>query len=147
MLSILFEGPKEGTLYNRNLQIPVRVFSLSDLRSGVIGYKHNPNGKRGPDNVILQASDGFHLITFLFYIEVREKVTLALNTSLSLWSLMNLLKVLNKPSSVTIVLPDKCVRSTWFYVRYTFNDTCLLRSNIRNKFLCHYFNKTYVMLK
>ncbi|XP_053388167.1 extracellular matrix organizing protein FRAS1-like isoform X2 [Mercenaria mercenaria] len=69
----VLKGPKEGTLYNKNLRIPIRMFTLSDLMSGVIGYKHNPEGMSGQDTVLLQASDGFHLVTFLFYIEVREK--------------------------------------------------------------------------
>lgn len=67
-------GPKEGSVYNKDQKITVRVFSLDDLRSGVIGYQHNRKGNIGLDVVLLQASDGFHLITFLFDIEVREKV-------------------------------------------------------------------------
>ncbi|XP_052791092.1 extracellular matrix organizing protein FRAS1-like isoform X2 [Mya arenaria] len=67
----VLQGPKEGTLVNSLRGLLVRVFSLANLRSGVIGYSHK--GHSGSDSVLLQGTDGFHVITFLLNIQIREK--------------------------------------------------------------------------
>ena len=70
----VFTGPKHGNLLNSNLGTPVREFSLTELRSGVIGYSHNPKADTGADTLLLQATDGFHVLSFLMELEIRERV-------------------------------------------------------------------------
>ncbi|KAH3869870.1 hypothetical protein DPMN_033043, partial [Dreissena polymorpha] len=69
----ILQGPKQGVIVNKWTSEAVRVFSLAQLRSGVIGYKHK--GQPGSDIVMVQASDGFHVFNLLLHIQILEKAS------------------------------------------------------------------------
>ena len=69
-LTFLF-GPHHGSVYRLvgGVKVPVKTFTMNDLKNGVIWYEHDGTDTNF-DNVVLRASDGTHDVDFLFPIVV-----------------------------------------------------------------------------
>ena len=67
-------GPKQGSVMNQQMRVPVQAFNLKDLQTGQIIYQPHPRAKPGPDSVLLQATDNYSVLTMLLDIDIRTKV-------------------------------------------------------------------------
>ncbi|KAL5018410.1 hypothetical protein ScPMuIL_004132 [Solemya velum] len=67
------KGPLHGRLEHRQFGVPVTSFTLQDLESEQIAYYHNRSSQAGRDVILMRASDGYFVLTFLFKVEIRPK--------------------------------------------------------------------------